>query len=102
MSRLIDADLLKKNCKCTGKFEDNFKGVDLITLASVIDKQPTVCTVEETDRMVLYKIAFDLLLKDDCIDAPGRWTGTLDELYEGRKAYYLDLAKKELERIKGR
>ena len=38
MSRLIDADLLKKNCKCTGKFEDNFKGVDLITLASVIDK----------------------------------------------------------------
>ena len=26
----------------------------------------------------------------------------VDELYEGRKAYYLDLAKKELERIKGR
>ena len=50
--------------------------------------------------MVLYKIAFDLLLKDDCIDVPGRWTGTLDELYEGRKAYYLDLAKKALERIK--
>lgn len=39
--RLIDADLLKKNCKCTGEFEDNFKCVSLTELAKVIDKQPT-------------------------------------------------------------
>ncbi len=44
--RLIDADLLKQNCKCTGKFEDNFICVDLITLAKVIDNQPTVYDVE--------------------------------------------------------
>lgn len=25
MGRLIDADLLKKNCKCTGEFEDFFQ-----------------------------------------------------------------------------
>lgn len=34
--RLIDADLLKENCKCIGKFDD------LITLEKVIDEQPTV------------------------------------------------------------
>lgn len=45
--RLIDADLLKQNCKCTGEFEDNFKGVDLITLANVIDAQPTAYDVDE-------------------------------------------------------
>ena len=45
--RLIDADLLKKNCKCTGKFEDNFKGVDLIELAKVIDAQPTAFSIEK-------------------------------------------------------
>lgn len=45
--RLIDADLLKKNCKCTGKFEDNFKGVDLIELAKVIDAQPTAYDVSK-------------------------------------------------------
>lgn len=49
MSRLIDADLLKENCKCTGKFEDNFCCVDLITLAKVIDAQPTAYDV---DRVV--------------------------------------------------
>ncbi len=45
--RLIDGDLLKKNCKCTGKFEDNFKGVDLIELAKVIDAQPTAYDVDK-------------------------------------------------------
>lgn len=45
--RLIDADLLKKNCKCTGKFEDNFKGVSLITLAEVVDNQPTAYDVDK-------------------------------------------------------
>ena len=43
--RLIDADLLKKNCKCSGKFEDNFKGVSLSTLQEVIDSQPTAYDV---------------------------------------------------------
>ena len=41
MSRLIDADLLIKNCKCTGKFEDNFKCVSLAELKKVIEEQPT-------------------------------------------------------------
>lgn len=50
--RLIDADLLKQNCKCTGEFEDNFKGVDLITLANVIDEQPTAYNVDEVVKEV--------------------------------------------------
>jgi hypothetical protein len=51
---------------------------------------------EKLNQLNLYKVAFDLLLKDDCRIAPGNWTGTLDELYYGRKDYYMDLAKKEL------
>lgn len=47
MSRLIDADLLKKNCKCTGKFEDEFKCVSLSELAKVIDNQLTAFDVDE-------------------------------------------------------
>ena len=38
--RLIDADLLKQNCKITGEFDNHFQCVDLITLGSVIDHQP--------------------------------------------------------------
>ena len=45
--RLIDADLLKKNCKCTGEFEDNFKCVSLSELAKVIDEQPTAFDVDK-------------------------------------------------------
>ena len=45
--RLIDVDLLKQNCKCTGRFNDNFVGVDLFTLARVIDNQPTAYDVEK-------------------------------------------------------
>ena len=45
--RLIDADLLKENCKCTGEFEDNFSCVDLIELAKVIDAQPTAYDVDK-------------------------------------------------------
>lgn len=45
--RLIDADLLKKNCKCTGGFEDNFKCVSLSELAEVIDEQPTAFDVDK-------------------------------------------------------
>ena len=45
--RLIDADLLKKNCKCTGEFEDNFKCVSLTDLARVINNQPTAFDVDK-------------------------------------------------------
>lgn len=45
--RLIDADLLKKNCKCTGEFEDNFKCVSLSELAKVIDEHPTAFDAAE-------------------------------------------------------
>lgn len=40
--RLIDADLLKQNCKITGEFNNHFQGVDLVTLGEVIDNQPTI------------------------------------------------------------
>lgn len=42
-----------------------------------------------------YRIAFELLLKDDCLNDKD-WLGTLDELYEGRKEYYLNKAKEKL------
>lgn len=45
--RLIDADLLKENCKITGRFNDILVGMDLITLARVIDNQPTAYDVEK-------------------------------------------------------
>ena len=45
--RLIDADLLKKNCKCTGEFEDYFKCVSLSELAKVIDNQPTAFDLDK-------------------------------------------------------
>lgn len=45
--RLIDADLLVENCKCTGKFEDNFKCVSLSDLRRVIGKQPTAYDVDK-------------------------------------------------------
>ena len=47
MSRLNDEELLKKNCKCTGEFKDNFKCVSLSELAKVIDNQPTAFDVDE-------------------------------------------------------
>lgn len=46
MSRLIDADLLVKNCKCTGEFEDNFNCVTLSDLRRIIEEQPTAFDVE--------------------------------------------------------
>ena len=39
--RLIDADMLKANCKYNREFRDKFKDVDLITLPELIDAQPT-------------------------------------------------------------
>ena len=47
MSRLIDADLLVKNCKCTGKFKDNFNCVTLSDLRKIIEEQPTAFDVEK-------------------------------------------------------
>lgn len=43
-----------------------------------------------------YRIAFELLLKDDCLNDK-YWLGSLDELYKGRKEYYLDKARKIIE-----
>ena len=48
------------------------------------------------NELELYKIAFELLLKDDCLNDK-EWLGTLDELYEGKKGYYLN---KAIERFK--
>ena len=45
--RLINADLLKKSCKCTGEFKDNFKCVSLSELAKVIDNQPTAFDIDK-------------------------------------------------------
>lgn len=45
--RLIDADLLKANCKITGDLENHFQFVDLVTLGTVIDNQPTAYDVEK-------------------------------------------------------
>lgn len=39
----------------------------------------------------IYKIAFDLLLKDTCLN-DSKWLGSLDELYEGRRMYYINKA----------
>lgn len=50
--RLIDADLLKKNCKCTGEFEDYFKCVSLSELAEVIDNQPTAFDVDKVVKQL--------------------------------------------------
>lgn len=46
-------------------------------------------------ELELYRIAFELLLKDDCLHDKD-WVGSLDELYEGRKEYYLNKAKEKL------
>lgn len=45
--RLIDADLLKVNCKITGNFKNNFQCVNLVTLGAVIDNQPTAYDVDK-------------------------------------------------------
>ena len=45
--RLIEAELLKGNCKITGEFENNFQCVDLATLGCVIDNQPTAYDVDK-------------------------------------------------------
>ena len=61
--RLIDADLLKKSCKCTGEFEDNFKCVSLSELAKVIDNQPTAFDVDK----VISELKRDKFVESECI-----------------------------------
>lgn len=53
--RLIDADLLKANCKITGDFKNNFQCVDLVTIGTVIDNQPTAYDVDKVvERLDTY------------------------------------------------
>ena len=47
-----------------------------------------MCNINKNE---LYEVAFDLLLKDTCVN-DSKWLGSLDELYEGRKQYYIDKA----------
>ena len=89
--RLIDADLLKQNCKCTGKFEDNFICVDLITLAKVIDNQPTAYDVEAV-------VAELEKLKDDDDESGCEGVSCVNCKYkesciEGEEAYKVTLDK---------
>ena len=55
-------------------------------------------TIEEfkalKEKADLYEQAFYLLLKDDCKRLPEGWTGSIDELYVGRKQFYLDKVEK--------
>lgn len=72
--RLIDADLLKKNCKCTGEFEDNFKCVSLTELAKVIDNQPIVYDVSKVVEQLE-----NYLFEKYCIEGDI----TIDEIVKG-------------------
>ena len=60
---VIDADLLKKNCKCTGELEDYFKCVSLNELAKVIDNQPTAFDVDK----VISELKRDKFIESCCI-----------------------------------
>ena len=76
--RLIDADLLKKNCKCTGTFESNFQCVSLKTLGDLIDAQPTAY---EVDKVVEELESIAKLAED-------RWTnGTSKHAYQEHKCW---------------
>ena len=76
--RLINADLLKKNCKCTGEFKDNFKCVSLSELAKVIDNQPTAFDVDKVieqleqrralARPVGWSKAYEIIILKDAIE----------------------------------
>ena len=75
MTRLIDADLLKKSCKCTGEFEDNFKCVSLSELAKVIDNQPTVFDVEKVVESLMNR--FRIVSNEDL-----EWNRAIDYAIE--------------------
>lgn len=76
MTRLIDADLLKKSCKCTGEFEDNFKRVSLSELAKVIDNQPTVFDVEKVVESLMNR--FRVVSNDEDLE----WNRAIDYAIE--------------------
>ena len=76
MTRLIDADLLKKSCKCTGEFEDNFKCVSLSELAKVIDNQPTVFDVEKVVESLMNR--FRIVSNDEDLE----WNRAIDYAIE--------------------
>lgn len=76
MTRLIDADLLKKSCKCTGEFEDNFKCVSLSELAKVIDNQPTVFDVEKVVESLMNR--FRIVSNDEDFE----WNRAIDYAIE--------------------
>ena len=42
------------------------------------------------ERLEQCEMVFDLLLEDDCKFAPQGWTGSIDDLYVGRKQYYFN------------
>lgn len=86
--RLIDADLLKQNCKCTGGFKYNFMCVDLITLAQVIDNQPTAFDTEK----VVEKLE-EVKNKDTEI--------ALDEAQKERCFWYAQGMNRAIEIVKG-
>ena len=69
----------------------------LLEIYEEYEQYKAIGTVEEIEKKLeeleLYKIAFDLLLKDDCKFAPQGWTGSIDDLYIGRKAFYFNKAK---------
>ena len=63
-----------------------------------VQEYEEIGTVEEfkalKEKADLYEQAFYLLLKDDCKRLPEGWTGSIDELYVGRKQFYLDKVEK--------
>lgn len=74
--RLIDAELLNKNCKCTGKFEDNFKCVSLIELAKVIDNQPTAFDIDKVVESLMNR--FRVVSNDEDLE----WNRAIDYAIE--------------------
>lgn len=64
--RLIDAELLKGNCKITGDFENNFQCVDLATLGCVIDNQPTAYDVDKVVEQLSCNECKFCKLRDVC------------------------------------
>lgn len=65
-----------------------------IAMINDLEAYQAIGTVEELqalkERLEQYEMAFDLLLKDDCKFAPQGWTGSIDDLYVGRKQYYFN------------
>lgn len=90
--KLIDADLLVKNCKCTGKFEDNFNCVTLAELKKVIENQPTAFDVEEVIEELENLREVELHIPDMC-DELGSGSGEIqynDGRSQGRYEAFIE------------